>query len=100
MVFTCVVGAAGSGVALRAVTVFTIVLGFARAGMRSAATWILPRLSAHHPSGIRGTPAMMFLMTAVSGIVCGIAAVALAPDFALTDDRYASDAARAASACQ
>ncbi len=93
-----VLGDAGSGVVLQAVAVFTIVLSFARAGMDSVAVWILPRLSAHNPSGIRGTLLMMLLVTALSGTVCGIATVALAPGFSLSGDPYASDVARAVAA--
>jgi O-antigen/teichoic acid export membrane protein len=98
VVLARVLGDAGSGVVLQAVAVFTIVLSLARAGMDSVAVWIMPRLSANNPSRIRGTLAMMFLVTAVSGIVCGIATVALAPSFALTGDRYASDVARSVAA--
>lgn len=91
-------GDAGSGVVLQAVAVFTIVLSLARAGMDSVAVWIMPRLRVDNPSRIRGTLAMMFLVTTVSGIVCGIVTVALAPSFALTGDRHASDVASAVAA--
>ncbi|MCY7288743.1 MAG: polysaccharide biosynthesis C-terminal domain-containing protein [Cryobacterium sp.] len=98
VVLARVLGDAGSGVVLQAVAVFTIVLSLARAGMDSVAVWIMPRLSAHDPSRIRGTLAMMFLITAVCATVFAVATVALAPSFALSGDRHATDVARAVAA--
>ena len=98
VVLARVLGDAGSGVVLQAVAVYTIVLSLARAGMDSVAVWIMPRLSAYEPSRIRGTLALMFLVTAVSGTVFAIATIALAPAFALSGDRHATDVAEAVAA--
>ncbi|MFO7690904.1 MAG: polysaccharide biosynthesis C-terminal domain-containing protein [Cryobacterium sp.] len=98
VVLARVLGDSGSGVVLQAMAVFTIVLSLARAGMDSVAVWIMPRLSAHDPSRIRGTLAMMFLITAVAGTVFAIATIALAPAFALSGDPHATDVARAVAA--
>jgi O-antigen/teichoic acid export membrane protein len=88
-------GDTGSGVVLQAIAVFSIVLSLARAGMDSAAVWIMPRLALHDPSRIRSALAVMFLATAASGALCGAATVALAPTFALTGDSHAHDVANA-----
>ncbi|TFC89110.1 flippase [Cryobacterium sp. TMT1-21] len=98
VVLARVLGDTGSGVILQAIAVFTIVLSLARAGMDSVAVWIMPRLSANDPSKIRGTLAMMFLVTAACGIVCAIGMIALAPTFALSGDRHAADVAQAIAA--
>ena len=98
VVLARVLGDAGSGVVLQAMAVFTIVLSLARAGMDSVAVWIMPRLSASDPSRIRGSLALMFLVTAVSGTIFATATIVLAPAFALSGDRHATDVARAVAA--
>ncbi|MEP6746017.1 MAG: polysaccharide biosynthesis C-terminal domain-containing protein [Gemmatimonadota bacterium] len=90
-------GDAGSGVVLQAVAVFAIVLSLARAGMDSAAVWILPRLVAHDPARIRGTLVIMLVAALSSGALLGAATIALAPMFALTGDAHAREVARAVS---
>lgn len=90
-------GDIGSGVVLQAVAVFTIVLSLARAGMDSVAIWILPRLAVSDPARVRGTVGLMFLVTALSGTICAIGTIALAPNFALTGDSHASEVASAVS---
>lgn len=98
VVLARLLGDAGSGVVLQAIAVFTIVLSLARAGMDSVAVWIMPRLSAHDPSRIRGTLALMFLITALCSVVLAIALIAFAPAFALSGDNHASDVAAAVAA--
>lgn len=88
-------GDAGSGVVLQAIAVFTIVLSLARAGMDSAAVWILPRLAAHDPSRIRGTLVVMLVGALSSGALLGAATITLAPSFALTGDSHAQEVVRA-----
>ena len=88
-------GDTGSGVVLQAIAVFSIVLSLARAGMDSAAVWIMPRLVAHDPARIRSALTVMFAATAAAGVLCGAATVILAPAFALTGDSHARDVADA-----
>ncbi|WP_082716669.1 flippase [Microterricola viridarii] len=88
-------GDAGAGVVLQTIAVFTIVLSLARAGMDSAAVWIMPRLASHNPAAIRGTLTSMLLITAVLSTVCGALTVALAPQLAQLGDSHASDVADA-----
>ncbi|MGV8886134.1 MAG: oligosaccharide flippase family protein [Microbacteriaceae bacterium] len=70
-------GDAGSGVVLQAIAVFTIGLAVARAGMDSAAVWIMPRLAQHEPGRLRATLLLMLTTAAVAGIVVA-AGIALA----------------------
>lgn len=98
VVLARVLGDTGSGVILQAIAVFTIALSLARAGMDSAAVWIMPRLSAHDPSKIRGALLMMLLLTAGCSTVCALAVITLAPTFALSGDRNATDVAHAVAA--
>ena len=88
-------GDVGSGVVLQAIAVFTIVLSLARAGMDSAAVWIMPRLVAHDPDRIRSALGTMFLVTAISSTVCALAIAVLAPTFALSGDAHAGEVVRA-----
>lgn len=88
-------GDVGSGVVLQAIAVFAIVLSLARAGMDSAAVWILPRLAAHDPARIRGTLVVMLVGALSSGALLGAATIALAPSFALTGDAHAQEVAGA-----
>lgn len=88
-------GDAGSGVVLQAIAVFTIVLSLARAGMDSAALWIMPRLVAHDPGRIRSALGTMFFVTALSSSVCALAIAIVAPALMLGDDAHSSEVVRA-----
>ena len=88
-------GDVGSGVVLQAIAVFTIVLSLARAGMDSAAVWIMPRLVAHDPVRIRSALGTMFFVTAISSSVCAVATALLAPGFALSGDSHSDEVVRA-----
>ena len=80
-------GDSGSGVVLQAIAVFTIVLSFARAGLDSAAVWMLPRLVTRDPSRIRGTLLWMLAVTAAAGVLCALIVEVAAPllDVAVVD---------------
>lgn len=84
VVLARILGDAGSGVVLQAIAVFTVVLSFARAGMDSAAVWIMPRLVHSDVGGIRGAISYMFVVSAVSGAICSIIVAVAAPVFAAT----------------
>jgi len=80
-------GDSGSGVVLQAIAVFTIVLSFARAGLDSAAVWMLPRLVTRDPSRIRGTLLWMLAVTTAAGVLCALIVELAAPllDAAVVD---------------
>lgn len=88
-------GDSGSGVVLQAIAIFTIVLSFARAGMDSAAVWIMPRLADHDTGQIRSALAVMFTATAGAGILCGLGTFLLSPVLAASGDPHAPDVGRA-----
>ncbi|RNE67369.1 oligosaccharide flippase family protein [Cryobacterium tepidiphilum] len=88
-------GDSGAGVILQAIAIFTIVLSFARAGMDSAAVWIMPRLADHDTGQIRSALAVMFTATAGAGIVCGIGTLLLSPLLAGSGDPHAGDVRQA-----
>ena len=88
-------GDVGSGVVLQAVAVFTIVLSLARAGMDSAAVWIMPRLVVHNPDQIRSALGTMFFVTALSSTVCAIGIAILSPSLARGGDLYSGEVVRA-----
>ena len=72
-------GEAGSGVVLQTIAIFTIVLGLAKAGMDTAAVWVLPRLEISDPSRLRGATMALLLPTAVVASLLALLMAALAP---------------------
>lgn len=65
-------GAAGSGVVLQAIAVFSIALGVARTGMDTAGIWILPRLALTAPEKIRGAVVALLVPTVLVGSAGGV----------------------------
>jgi O-antigen/teichoic acid export membrane protein len=88
-------GDTGSGIVLQAIAVFTIVLSFARAGMDSAAVWIMPRLVGHDPAKVRSALGFMFVATAISGTVCAIGVALASPAFGASGGADGQDVAEA-----
>ncbi|MGO3661522.1 hypothetical protein, partial [Microbacterium gubbeenense] len=68
-------GDAGAGVVLQAIAIFTIALGVARAGMDSAALWILPRLAEETPSALHPTVIRLVAASGVVGTICALVLV-------------------------
>jgi O-antigen/teichoic acid export membrane protein len=79
LVLARTLGAAGSGIVLQAVAVFTIVLSFARFGMDSAAVWIMPRLAVDDPLAIRGALAVLAIPTLLASTCIALILVLAAP---------------------
>lgn len=76
MVFIVVLGrmlgAAGAGVALQAIAVFTIGLGLARFGMDSTALWLLPRLRDDDPALVPRATWFLVAVSGAAGLVCAV----------------------------
>lgn len=85
-------GDGGSGVVLQAIAVFTIALALARAGMDSAAVWIMPRLEAPR---LRATLALMLGTAAAVGAVVAAVILLALPLLPLGADERVADAVRA-----
>lgn len=71
-------GAAGAGVVLQAVAVFTIALGVARLGMDSTALWLLPRLRDDDPTLVPRATWFLVLVSGIAGVVCAALMLATA----------------------
>lgn len=72
-------GEAGSGVVLQTIAIFTIVLGLAKAGMDTAAVWVLPRVLISDRSQVRGATMALLVPTAVVGSLLALLMAVLAP---------------------
>jgi O-antigen/teichoic acid export membrane protein len=79
-------GEAGSGVVLQTIAIFTIVLGLAKAGMDTAAVWVLPRLQISDRSKLRGATMALLVPTAVVGILLALLMAVLAPQLGTGGD--------------
>lgn len=71
-----VLGAAGAGVVMQAIAVFTISLGVAKFGLDTTAVWLLPQARSDAPSTVRGIVGGLLAAGFVAGLLVA-AAVAL-----------------------
>ncbi|WP_445154377.1 lipopolysaccharide biosynthesis protein [Arthrobacter sp. Hor0625] len=79
-------GEAGSGVVLQTIAIFTIVLGLAKAGMDTAAVWLLPRLQISDRSTLRGATMALLVPPAVVGSLLALLLAVLAPQLGAGGD--------------
>ncbi len=79
-------GAAGSGVVLQVIAVFSIALGIARTGMDTTGIWILPRLALSDVSKIRGAVMALLVPTLLVGILLALVLVSVVPQLGLSGD--------------
>ncbi len=79
-------GAAGSGVVLQVIAVFSIALGIARTGMDTTGIWILPRLALSDVAKVRGAIMALLVPTALVGIVLALVLIGVLPQLGLSGD--------------
>lgn len=76
-------GASGSGVVLLVIAVFSISLAMAKAGMDTAAIWLLPRLVLSDVSKVRAAILVLLIPAAVVGSILAFTLMYVARNFGL-----------------